>query len=332
MNILIIGGTQFIGFEISKKLIEEKHNLTIFHRGIHKLPFDDVEEILCDWHNSSKVEKLLKNRKFDVVIDTICFSEEDAYLAYNIFRDTTEHFIHISSAAVYLLNPDIHIPYVEEDALLEVPKFYKESEKHRYGYGKREADIYFLTKHTRAGFPCTILRLPIVIGERDYTGRLSTYFCQIAEEHSIILPDGGQNLWGFLYVEDLANSVLKIIKNKKAFGKVYNLSQKEGVSLRQLLIKMGKIMEKIPKLIDIPSSFLIKTPLGLNFSPLYSSQHILLDTMKATIDFNFNPTPFSKWLEKITLNYMKNPPIDQFRSTREMEKDIIKKYIRLMKG
>jgi len=332
MDILIVGGTQFIGFEIAKKLIEEKHNLTFFHRGIHKMPFEGQEEIICDWHNSTKAEKLLKNKKFDVVINTICFSEEDAYFSYKLFKDTTDHFIVISSAAVYLLNPEIYIPYGEEDALLEVSKFYKESEKHRYGYGKREADIYFLTKYTRADFPCTILRLPIVVGEKDYTGRLATYFCQIEEDHSIILPDGGQNLWGFLYVEDLANFVLKILKNKKAFGKAYNLSQKEGVSLRQLLIKMGRLIGKIPKLVDIPSSFLIKTPLGLNFSPLYSSQHILLDISNAINDFGFNPTPFSKWIEKIVFFYKKNPPIDQFRSTRELEKDTIKKYILSFKG
>lgn len=332
MDILMVGGTQFIGYEIAKILIEEKHKLVFFHRGIHKLPFDKAEEIICDWHDTSKAEKLLKNKKFDVVINTICFSEEDAFLSYKLFKDSTDHFIVISSASVYLLNPDIYIPFSEEDALLEVPKYYKESEKHRYGYGKREADIYFLTKYTRANFPCTILRLPVVVGERDYTGRLATYFCQVEEGHSIILPDGGQNLWGFLYAEDLAKFVLKILKNKKAIGNVYNLSQKEGISLRQLLLKIGKILGKTPKIIDIPSSFLIKTPLGLNFSPLYSSHHILLDISKAINDFGFNPTPFSKWLEKLILFYKNNPPQDQFRSTRELEKDTIKKYVNSFKG
>lgn len=332
MNTLVIGGTQFIGLEIVKKLINERHNVTVFHRGIHKLPFEGISEIICDWHNSSKAEKLLKGKKYDVVINTICFSEEDGYLSYKIFKDSAEHFIVISSAAVYLLNPDIYVPYSEEDALLEIPKYYRESEKHRYGYGKREADIYFLTKYTRTNFPCTILRLPVVLGENDYSGRLETYFCQIKDEHSIILPDGGQNLWGFLYVKDISNFILKILKNKKSFGKVYNLAQKEGITLRQLLLKMAKLIGKTPKLIDIPSSFLIKTPLGLNFSPLYSSHHILLDTSQAVKDFDFMPTPFSKWLEKVILFYKENPPLDQFSSTRELEKDTIRKYLNSFRG
>lgn len=332
MDILIVGGTQFLGYHILEKLLKEGHNLSVFHRGIHKVPFGGVEEIKGDWHNPYETEKVLKGKRYDVVIHTICFSEADGYLAYKIFKNSTEHFIVISSAAVYLLNPELPIPYLEEDALLDIPKYYKESEKHLYGYGKREADIYFLTKHTRANFPCTILRPPVVVGKNDYTGRLATYFCQIEKEHPIILPDGGQNLWGFLYVEDLADFVLKILKNKKSFGRVYNLAQREAVSLRQLIMKMGKIMGKVPKMVDIPSSFLLKTPLGVNFSPLYSPNHILLDISAAIRDFGFTPTPFSKWIEELVFFYKKNPPVDQFKSTQEMEKDTIRKYLNYFKG
>lgn len=331
MNILIIGGTQFLGYHILEKLLKEGQDITVFHRGIHKVPFKGVKEIKEDWHNSSATERALKDKKFDVVINTICFSEEDAYLSYKIFRNSTEHFIVISSAAVYLLNPELNIPYLEEDALLEIPKYYKNSEKHLYAYGKREADIYFLTKFTRANFPCTILRPPVLVGKMDYTGRLATYFCQIEEEKPIILPDGGQNLWGFLYVEDLANFVVKILKNKKSFGKVYNLAQREAVSLRQLILKMAKIIGKVPKMVDIPSSLLIKTPLGVNFSPLYSPNHILLDISAAIRDFGFSPTPFSKWLEEMVRYYKEEPPLDQFKSTRELEKDTILKYLNYFK-
>ncbi|MEJ5165884.1 MAG: NAD-dependent epimerase/dehydratase family protein [Thermoanaerobaculia bacterium] len=332
MNILIIGGTQFLGYYILEKLLESGHQITVFHRGIHRVPFEGVKEIKKDWHNSSETEKALKGKKFDVVINNICFSEEDAYLSYKIFKNSTDHFIVISSAAVYLLNPDLNIPYLEEDALLEIPRYYKDSEKHLYAYGKREADIYFLTKFTRANFPCTILRPPVLVGKRDYTGRLATYFCQIEEDHPIILPDGGQNLWGFLYAEDLANFILKILKNRRAFGKVYNLAQREAVSLRQLILKIGKILGKIPKIVDIPSSFLIKTPLGVNFSPLWSPNHILLDINAAIRDFGFSPTPFSKWIEEMVLHFKKEPPLDQFKSTREMEKDTVEKYIKYFRG
>ncbi len=332
MNILIVGGTQFIGYEIAKSAIERGHKITIFHRGIHKNPFEEAEEILCDWHNLNKAEKLLKGKKFDVVINTICFSEKDAYNSYILFKESTEHFINISSASVYLLNPDLYIPFKEEDALLDIPIYYKESDKHKYAFGKREADIYFLTKFARTNFPCTIIRLPIVIGENDYTGRIATYYKQIEEEHPIILPDGGNNLWGFVYVKDVAKFITKILKNKKALGNVYNLSMIEGITLRQLIIKIGKLIEKVTKIIDIPSTYLLKTPLGLNFSPLYSSHHIFLDISKAIRDFDFIPTPFEKCLKNIINDFKKNPPEDLFQSTRELEKDTILKYLQNFKG
>lgn len=332
MKILIVGGTQFIGYEITKKLIEEGHDVTVFYRGIHKVPFKDVKEIICDWHDFSKAEKMLKGKDFDVVINNICFSEQDAFQSYKLFKDKTEHFITISSAAVYLLNPDIFIPYKEEEAMYDIKKYYKESEKHRYGYGKREADLYFLAKNIRANFPCTIIRLPVVVGEKDYTGRIATYYCQIEEDHTIILPDGGQNLWGFIYVKDIADFILQILKNKKSFGKVYNLSQREGVTLRQLILNIGKLIGKVPKIIDIPSSYLIKTPLGINFSPLYSSQHVLLDISQAINDFNFKPTPFLKWLKVLIDFYQKEKPLDFFKSTREIEKNVIKEYLSHFKG
>jgi nucleoside-diphosphate-sugar epimerase len=49
MNILIIGGTRFIGLEVTRQLTEAGHTLTLYHRTpISSLPYKQMQGDLCD--------------------------------------------------------------------------------------------------------------------------------------------------------------------------------------------------------------------------------------------------------------------------------------------
>ena len=68
LNILIIGGTAFLGRAIVNALLAKDHQITIFHRGkTNPGIFPNVQSIIGD--RDSAIEKL-KGHHWDTVIDT----------------------------------------------------------------------------------------------------------------------------------------------------------------------------------------------------------------------------------------------------------------------
>src|SRR6056297_3199796 len=99
MKILIIGGTIFLGKHLVKIIDNEKHDLPIFHRGNHNIELDEnVEEILGDRRENLD---LLKNQKWDVVIDTCGYFPEDVKKSVEYLKDKTNKYIFISTISVY---------------------------------------------------------------------------------------------------------------------------------------------------------------------------------------------------------------------------------------
>ena len=71
LNILILGGTSFLGPHQIAYALERGHEVSIFTRGktipkVHPEVFSKVEQLVGDRENNLEA---LKNRKWDVVID-----------------------------------------------------------------------------------------------------------------------------------------------------------------------------------------------------------------------------------------------------------------------
>ena len=45
MNVLVIGGTRFIGRAIVEELLQRGHTVTVYHRGWHEVEFSDPEDV-----------------------------------------------------------------------------------------------------------------------------------------------------------------------------------------------------------------------------------------------------------------------------------------------
>ncbi|CAA9262412.1 MAG: hypothetical protein AVDCRST_MAG93-2245, partial [uncultured Chloroflexia bacterium] len=67
MNILILGGTIFLGRHLTAAALERGHTVTLFNRGRHPNPFPEVEYLQGDRDGGLQA---LEGRRWDVVIDT----------------------------------------------------------------------------------------------------------------------------------------------------------------------------------------------------------------------------------------------------------------------
>ncbi len=84
---------------ITEKCLEEGYNVIHFNRGKTKLKYD-VETIYGNRYEKNELAKIL-SVKPDVIIDMLCFNEEDARLSIEIFKGKISQYIYCSTSCVY---------------------------------------------------------------------------------------------------------------------------------------------------------------------------------------------------------------------------------------
>ena len=330
MKILIIGGTRFLGYHLTRGLLAGGHEVTLFNRGLSPDDFgDQVKRIKGERYDYEAFYQRLKNESFDVAVDMLAFHADDSRAAVRTFEGRVGHFIHISTGSVYGVTKDFPCPIREEDYGRELYSQPKEhDEGWLYGYHKRRCEEVLSEAFQKSGFPVLILRLPIVIGERDHTLRAYSYFIRIEDGKPLILPDGGLNASTHIYQGDIAKTIASNLLNKASFGQAFNLAQEEIVTVKSFVLHAAKILEKKVDLVDIATPVLEGTVLGTAFSPYSRRRPFILSVEKAKRVLSFASTPFDLWLRKTVLWYQqeyKGEPPENY-GLRDKELEVIRQY------
>lgn len=318
MRVLVIGGTRFLGYHLVQTLLDHGHEVTLFNRGLTPDDFGHrVKRIRGDRTNFEEMKTNLRHREFDVVVDMIAYKGKESEQAVELFSGKVGHYIHISTGAVYLVTKNYPCPLKEEDfdrELMEKPL--RQENLWLYGLGKRECEEVLKKAFEEKKFPATIFRLPIVIGERDYTLRAYSYFLRLKDGGPIILPDGGLNVSTYVYQGDVIQTMARHLLDPRTFGQAYNLAMEEIISLRHFVQESARIIGQKPEIIDVPSFLIESLPCQLSISPFSGRRPFVLSIEKAKRDLNYRSTPFSFWLEKTIhwfLKDYKGPPPENYR-------------------
>ncbi len=330
MKVLVIGGTRFLGYHLVRELLKSGHKVTLFNRG--KTPDDfgqAVERVRGDRTRRGELRRQFENREFDVVIDMIAYRREETEEAVETFSGRVGHFIHISTGSVYIVTRDYPCPLRESDFSREViSRPAGQDDWWVYGVNKRDCELVLREAFETTGFPATIFRLPIVIGERDYTLRAYSYFLRVADGGPVLLPDAGMNVFTHVYQADVIRTIARNLLNRKTFGEAYNLAMEEIVSLRGFVQETAAVLGKKVELVDIPGRFLESLPPGTSISPFSNRRPFVLAVNKAREDLEFRSTPFRDWLARTIdwffTEYRGEPPANY--RWRPLEVEIARKF------
>jgi nucleoside-diphosphate-sugar epimerase len=180
MNVLILGGTRFVGKRLVHLLADQGHDVTVGSRGKTIVSFpDNVRRLKLDRASRDSMATALQNSPWDIVYDQICFDADDAACAVEVLAGKTSRYVLCSSAAVYTNPLD-----AGEDAF--DPSKYSIRSVDRsstaYAEGKRQAEAVIFQ---RASFPAVAVRFPIILGPDDYTKRLRMQVQRIANNEPI---------------------------------------------------------------------------------------------------------------------------------------------------
>ncbi|MFH1176268.1 MAG: NAD-dependent epimerase/dehydratase family protein, partial [Acidobacteriota bacterium] len=190
MRVLVIGGSRFIGLATVNRLLADGHKVTLLNRGQTADSFGTrVSRIIGDRSDPETLQRAVARRDFDAVLDVIAFREEDTQAAVDRLRGRIGHYIHISTASVYLIRDRLFCPFREEDfAGRLAPRTETASSSWLYAYHKRRCELVLQRAWESHQLPFTALRLPMVVGPEDYTERARAYLERLADGGPIILP------------------------------------------------------------------------------------------------------------------------------------------------
>ncbi|MFT4145712.1 MAG: NAD-dependent epimerase/dehydratase family protein [Mobilitalea sp.] len=170
MNILVIGGTRFIGVHLVKYLLAGGHKVTIATRGQSADDFGDhVDRIIMERTDKKSIYKALSGISYDVVYDSLAYCSNEIKYLLDVLE--CNRYIQISTLSVYRQLKD-HLSEEEFDAKT-YPLKWCSREDDTYDEIKRQAECALYQTYTDVA--AVSVRFPYVIGEDDYTKRLYFY-------------------------------------------------------------------------------------------------------------------------------------------------------------
>ena len=99
MQILVMGGTRFVGKPLVEQLLAAGHSLSLFTRGKNPVPAA-VEHLVGDRSNADSLAQL-QGRSFDVIVDSSGRNCDDSRAVIERTGAPTHRFVYVSSAGVY---------------------------------------------------------------------------------------------------------------------------------------------------------------------------------------------------------------------------------------
>ena len=313
MDVLIIGGTRFVGRALAWRLIARGDRVALLNRGNHADPFGDrVERIVAD-RTTADFARALQGRRFDAAVDFAAYTAEDALGAIEALGGgRVGHYVLISTGQVYLVREGCSVPAREADydgPLIARPADPADLAEWTYGIEKRRAEDALASAWEREGFPSTRLRLPMIHGERDHYRRVESYLWRILDGEAVILPDGGDRPTRHVYSGAIVRAIAGMLGDRSTFGRAYNLAQEETPTLAELVTLLADLVGAPARLASIPRAAIEAAGLEPpKISPLSGRWMSYIDPGLAREDLAFRHEPPRAYLDKVVATFLNATP------------------------
>jgi nucleoside-diphosphate-sugar epimerase len=283
MNALIVGGTGLISRGIVKHLLARGIDVTMYNRGKTDNPLPgNVKEIRGDRSDEAAFETEFAGagRKFDVVIDMICFTPQQAESSVRAFGGRCEQFIFCSTGCIYGVKvlPEV---IIREDFPPEPIS--------GYGKGKLECEKIFMRAHEAGKFKTTLIRPSHTYGEGwpmlDNLEFNSVAWDRIEKGLPVLCAGDGLGLWVSTHRDDCGKLFAYAAGNARTYGEDYNATQDEIITWRDYYREVARALGKQAQVLFMPAEWIIghdKARFGLlaeitQFHGAYGSEKAKLD-------------------------------------------------------
>ncbi|MCA6075090.1 NAD-dependent epimerase/dehydratase family protein [Fulvivirga sedimenti] len=216
LNILILGGTSFLGPHQIAYAMERGHSITTFTRGktmptIHQDLFDRVTMLAGDRASDLSA---LESGKWDAVIDNSGHNVDWAVESAKLLKDKCDLYLFTSSTGVYY--PYLSSDIKEDTELLTAePEGIEDEEmKIEYWYGVMKTNSEIAVRENFGADRTIVVRPTYMIGPADKSNRFIHWPVRLARGGEVLVPGMPEDPVQYADVRDVAEWMIRLIEEK----------------------------------------------------------------------------------------------------------------------
>lgn len=297
-NVLVIGGSGFVGRHVVRRLAERGISVTVpsrrRERAKHLIVLPVVEVVEADVHDPAVLAQLMSGQ--DAVINLVGVLQGGNGNPYGKgFARAHVDLPHLIAATAGQAGVKRLVHMSALKAAVDAPS----------GYLRSKADGEAVMRATSPGTAVTIFRPSVIFGAGDSFLNLFATLQKLFPLLPLGCPDAQfQPLW----VEDVARSIVECLGRDDSIGKAYDLCGPTVYSLRELVALAGKYSGHERPIIGLPDGLAFLQAWAMEFVPgdlmsrdnYYSMQVPNICDAGCSLPFGFSATP----LEGVAPGYL----------------------------
>jgi 2'-hydroxyisoflavone reductase len=239
MNLLLLGGTGFVGRHVTEAALERGHAVTILHRGKRASPRAGIESIRGD--RETEID-LVRGRTWDAVVDICAYHPRSVDAASRVLAGACGRYVFVSTISVYADFPaegaDEGAPLAVVDdatvAALDVREPERGTTSSALGaaYGPLKARCERRVLDTFAD-RALIVRPGVISGPFDRSGRLAYWVDRIARGGEVLAPGEPDQAVCVIDVRDLCAWMIAAIE--RGLTGVFNATGESNGTMSRVL-------------------------------------------------------------------------------------------------
>ncbi|MGA9531842.1 MAG: SDR family oxidoreductase [Anaerolineales bacterium] len=251
MNLLILGGTVFLGRHLVQAALDANHQVTLFNRGkTNPDLFPDVEKLRGDRNGDLGS---LESGRWDAVIDTCGYEPSAVEKTSTLLSDNAGHYTFISTISVYGDPTRSDLDETAPTAELTKSEGVEVSNE-TYGPLKAACER---TVQAQFDGPALIVRPGLIAGPHDPTERFAYWPRRMARGGEVLAPGKPGRPVQLIDVRDLADWIVQSVETD--LEGVFNATgPAKELTMESMLKTCAKMADSEVTLTWIPDEFLLE--------------------------------------------------------------------------
>ena len=214
LDILILGGTGFIGPHLVRHAVSRGHKVTIFSRGKHDADLPgEITRLVGDRNGQLQA---LEGKKWDAVVDDSATNPDYVRQSAALLKDSVGRYLFTSSTGAYY-------PYLKRGLDETTPPHLEVADEkdgsETYGVNKARCEKIVADTFGDRGL---VVRPGYIVGPGDTSDRFPYWPVRFAKGGEILAPGRPDDPVQFIDVRDLAEFMLLL--HEKQHSGVYNVT------------------------------------------------------------------------------------------------------------
>ncbi len=207
LNVLVLGGTGFIGPHLVRYAIARGHRVTIFTRGRHEAELP-AEVVRLQGDRNGKLGEL-EGKRWDAVVDDSATNPDYVRQSTELLKDAVGAYMFTSSTGVYY-------PYLTRGVDESTPVHYDLADakdlSEKFGTDKAKCERQTMQTFGDRGI---VIRPTYIVGPGDTSDRFPYWPQRLAKGGEVLAPGKPDDPMQIVDVRDLAEFMVRILENKQ---------------------------------------------------------------------------------------------------------------------